>query len=218
MARCGTIEGVIAALRHPLDSERRASLAILVSARWFLVAAVVAQNYRPDSGPIAQTGINLLIAGMVLLQRLAASCAAAQPQYGIGLAVLLSIYDALAITAAIALADGFRSSAYILYYPALLAFSLVFPGRWGVLYAGATAIAYFGVCLVAQGNFHAGVALDQKEMLLRLATLGRDGVHRQPSSRVERERRGCRPSPRRRARAAQMLALGSGVPAPRRVA
>ncbi len=190
MARCGTIESMIATLRRPLDAERRASLAILVTARWFLVAAaVVAQNYRPDSGPTAQTGINILIAGTVLLNGWLHLALRRGRPLGIGLAVLLSIYDAAAITAAVALADGFSSSAYILYYPALLAFSLVFPGRWGVLYGAATAVAYFVVCLVAHGNFHPGRALDQKDMLLRLATMAASVLIANLIVRIERERR-----------------------------
>lgn len=181
---------MIAALRRPLDSECRASLAILVTARWFLVAAaLVAQNYRPDSGPIAQTGINLLIAGAIGLNGWLHLALRRGRPLGIGLAVLLSVYDAAAITAAIALADGFSSSAYILYYPALLAFALVFPGRWGAIYAGATAIAYFVVCLVAHGNFHPGRALDQKDMLLRLATMAVSVLIADLIVRIERERR-----------------------------
>ncbi|HLZ70728.1 MAG TPA: ATP-binding protein [Dehalococcoidia bacterium] len=190
MARCGTIKHVIAALRRPLDSERRASLAILVTARWFLLlAALVAQDYHPGSGPIAQTGINLLIAGSIALNAWLHLALKRGRPVGLGLAVLVSVYDAAAITAAIVLADGFTSSAYILYYPALLAFALVFPGRWGVLYGATTAAAYFVVSCLARGTFHPGSVTDQKTMELRLATMAASVLIANLIVRLERERR-----------------------------
>ncbi|MFN8556229.1 MAG: hypothetical protein U0531_02375 [Dehalococcoidia bacterium] len=53
------------------------------------------------------------------------------------------MYDAAAITAAIALVDGFDNDSYVLYYPALLAFCVVYPGRLSLAYSAAIAVAYW---------------------------------------------------------------------------
>lgn len=182
--------GVLPRLRTPLDAERRAGLAILVAARWFLVvAALIAQDYHPDNGRTALVGINLLIAGAALLNLWLQLSLRRGSEISFGLAVLVSVFDVLGVTLAIAFADGFASSAYILYYPALLAFGLVFPGRWGVLYAGATALGYLGVCLFTHANFHVGAAAHQKVMELRLATMGSSALMAYLVVRLERERR-----------------------------
>src|SRR5438876_1178660 len=50
----------------------------------------------------------------------------------LGLALLAGVLDAAAISIAVALIDGFANETFVLYYPALLAFSLVFRGWWSL--------------------------------------------------------------------------------------
>src|SRR5947209_811267 len=104
-------------LRAPIDGERRVSVIILVYAGWLLAGvSLAAVAYRPDIRPTAVLGINVLVLTAILLNlwlHLELRSSRPVPLY---LPVGTSLYDLAAITAAVAIVDGFRSSSYILYY------------------------------------------------------------------------------------------------------
>lgn len=174
----------------PMGPERRAGVAILVYARWLLAAAALAAlDYEPNVNRISGLGINavvLVALALNLFLQLRLSRGRPVPT---GPAVLASGWDAAAITAAIGLHDGFQSTSYILYFPALLAFSLVFPGRWSALYSGVTAFAYLVVIYLAQPGFRPGDSADLKVLLLRLATMATTALIANIVVRIERQRR-----------------------------
>jgi signal transduction histidine kinase len=177
-------------LRQPLDVERRASLAILVAARWFLAAiAVFTVNYRPTAAPAAIVALDALIVGAVALNVIIQWRLQRGRPVPLGLPVAASVYDATGITIAIALVDGFVNESFVLYYPALLAISVVFPGRWSVLFALVCAIAYLGVSLPAHDNFQAGSPGDQRMLVLRLAAMAATVLIANLVVRIERDRR-----------------------------
>ena len=193
------------ALAVTLDPEQRVSVIILVYGRWLLFAtSLVAVDYRPDSDPAATAGLTALVIGAGLLNLLLHWQVRNSAAVPLLLPVVASVYDVAAVTAALGIVDGFRSSSYILYYPALLAFSLVFPGRWSVLFSFTTAVAYVAVILVAQNAFYPGNALDQKVLLLRLATIAATVTIANLVVYVERDRR-------RRAVTAETLRTGEVV-------
>jgi signal transduction histidine kinase len=177
-------------LFSPIDPERRAGLAILVAMRWLLIgAALFAMTYRPGTGAVAFPGILLLIAidlwMNVLLQRRLTS---GRTIFTV-LPLVAAVYDAVAITVAVGLADGFANDSFVLYYPALLGFSLVFRGRWSVVYAAALLLAYTLISLFTHGNFHYGDTSDQKILVLRLATMAATVATANMVVRIERGRR-----------------------------
>jgi signal transduction histidine kinase len=198
---------IVRTVGRPADAEQRASVAIFVAARWVLVVtALVAADYRPDFSVTGLAGINLLVLVAALLNVLLQARLRRGQPLPVAFPVAASIYDAAAITVAVGLVDGFTSSTYIFYYPALLAFGLVFPGRWSIVFAAATGIAYTAVVLATHGNFHPGDAHDQKVLLVRVATIAATVVIANLVVRIERQRR-LRAVAAESERAAQVLAL-----------
>jgi signal transduction histidine kinase len=194
-------------LREPLDPERRAGMAVLVAMRWLLAAtAVFAVNYRPTGSLVALGVINLLIAVAVAINLTVQWRLRAGRPLALGWALVASVFDATAITVAVDLVDGFRSNGFVLYYPALLAFSVVFPGRPSLAYGAAVALAYLAVALAKPESFDPGAASDQRALALRLATMAATVLIANIVVRIERERRE-RAVAAEAERAAQVLAL-----------
>jgi signal transduction histidine kinase len=205
-------------LRQPLDAEQRASLAILVAARWFLAAiAVFTVNYRPTARPTVILAINLMIAGAAALNIVIQRRLRRGQPVPLGLPVAASVYDAAGITIAIALVDGFINESFVLYYPALLAISVVFPGRWSALYALASAAAYLCVSLPTHDSFQAGSPGDQRVLALRLAAMAATVLIANLVVRIERDRRE-RAVAAEAARAAEVQALEERARAAERAA
>ena len=161
-----------ASLRSPLDHEQRSILPIQIFMRWTLfVTALVIILYEPRSSGLA---LAVLLSGAlldgamnaVLHLRLARGLPIA-----LWLPVLAAVVDAAAITIAMRIVEGFDNLNFALYYPALLALTLVFPGRWSLVYAGAT-MALHTVLVVTHHNFDAGNVQDVKDLAVRLTTIG----------------------------------------------
>lgn len=181
---------ILGSLSSPMGPERRAGVAILVYARWVLAAAsFLAVDYEPNVNRLSGLGINAVVLVAVAVNLFLHWRLYRGGPVPTSLAVAASIWDAAAITAAIGLHDGFQSTSYILYFPALLAFSLVFPGRWSVLYTGATAVVYVVVIYIAQPGFRPSDSADLKVLLLRLATMGTTAMIANIVVRIERQRR-----------------------------
>lgn len=181
---------VFRALRRPLEPERRASLSILVGARWFLIAtAVFTVDYRPAVDARTLAILNLLILGAALLNLLLHGRLRAGQPVTLTLPLLASIYDAAAVTVAIGLVDGYENQSFVLYSPALLAISVVFPGRWSVLYALAAAIAYLGAIILQADTFQGGNPAVQRVLALRLAAMAATVFIANLVIKIERARR-----------------------------
>jgi signal transduction histidine kinase len=173
----------------PLDNERRASLWILVAARWvLLVAAIFLVNYDPDTSSSGQLALNALLAAAGVLNAFLHGSLLAGRRIPLWLPVLASVVDAAAITLAVALAGGIDQPVYVLYFPALLAFTLVFPRSWGLLYSAAVICAYVAV-VVADENFDSGESGDLEALVLRVLALGATVLAANMAMRVERIRR-----------------------------
>jgi signal transduction histidine kinase len=198
---------LLTSLRRPLDPETRASLAILVAARWFLIAiAVFTVNYQPAVGIGTLVGLDLLIvAASVLNIVLQLRLRGGQP-VTVGVPTLAAVYDAAAITIAIALVDGFANNSFVLYYPALLAICVVFPGRWSILYAVVAAVAYLYVCLLVYDGSQPVTPGAQRVMVLRLSAMAATVLIANLVVRIERDRRG-RAVAAEAAKAEQVLVL-----------
>jgi signal transduction histidine kinase len=110
-------------------------------------------------------------------------------QIALALPVLASLYDIAGMTAAIALVDGFDNPNFLLYYPALLAFTLVFPGWWSSLYSLAVVIAYLLVSVLTHNAFDGGDSADVKDLVIRLVTLAGTVLLANLVVQIERRRR-----------------------------
>lgn len=165
-------------------------LAIQVTMRWFLLAvALFMMLYRPGAGGVAIGGVLLLIACVTAVNSYVSwrlQTGASMPR---GVALGAGFFDAASITTAIGLTDGFRNDSYLFYYPALLAFAVVFGARWSIAYLLLTMPAYALVATTTHDSFNAGVAFDQKRLVVRLATMAVVVLLANLIVRIERHRR-----------------------------
>src|SRR4051794_8173826 len=144
------------ALGEPMDEEQQVALPLLITARWALIAvSALALNYRADVVPSGRVGINLLIAGAGLIN-LALHLSYRRGPVVLWLPLTASVYDAAAVVGSVGLVDGFRSGNYILLFPSLLAFALVFPGRLSTGYTGLVLLAYTIVATTSHASFRPG--------------------------------------------------------------
>lgn len=177
-------------LRSQADPERRAALTVLVAMRWVLLAASLFQvNYRPGSDPAEFALLNTLIGLAALLNAMLQARLFGGRPIQLWFPVLLGFYDAVAVTGAIAVIDRFDNPSYVLYYPALLSFVLVFPGRWSVIYTLGMMLVYAIATVPDSGSFATTNASDQKALVLRLLTMATAALTANLVVKVERQRR-----------------------------
>ena len=205
------------------DPERRAALTVLVVMRWALIAGALFQvNYRPGSEPRGFVLLNSLIligAGLngILQWRLL------RPRpIPLWFPVAVGFYDVVGVTFAISSVEGFDNPSFLLYYPALLSFVLVFPGKWSFAYTAAVMAAYTASSVIGHDSFDPSGAGDQKALVLRLLTLATVALMGNVVVRVERRRRlaavaaGERAAEERLAAEQRALEAGREVEAERR--
>ncbi|MBI2761970.1 MAG: sensor histidine kinase [Chloroflexi bacterium] len=174
----------------PIDAERRAGLVILTGVRWMLIAAAAFTiAYQPGTSRFAFSGIALLIALAVAMNIILHARLRSRRTIFVGLPLLAGVYDAAAITTALGLADGFTNESFVLYYPALLAFSIVFRGWWSLYYGAAVLTGYTLISVFTHGNFVQEDGPQQKVLILRLATMAATVVIGNMVVRIERSRR-----------------------------
>ena len=134
-------------------------------------------------------GLNLILGFAVLLNAdLHWSLWRGRP-IPLGLPLLAGVYDVTGLTLAILLVDGFDNPSFVLLYPALLGFTLVFPGRTSLLYVAAVTAAYAAIAVATHGAFDAGEKADVKSLALRLSTMPATVLIGNLVVRVERQRR-----------------------------
>ena len=172
------------------DQERRSALTILVAMRWLLIAGALFQvNYRPGSEPRFYVLLNTLILVGAVLNGLMQWRLARPRAIPLWLPVAVGIYDVAGVTGAISAVEGFDNPSFLLYYPAVLSFVLVFPGRWSFVYTLAVMVAYTLSSVFGHDSFDGTSAPDQKALVLRLLTLATAGLMANLVVRVERRRR-----------------------------
>ena len=165
------IERWIGVLRSPLDAERRSILPIQILMRWTLVAtALLIIVWEPRSSGASYVGLVAIVVGAAALNAWMHWRLARGEPIAVGLPTLAGVYDAVAITAGLRIVEGFDNLNFALYYPALLALTIVFPGRWSLLYAGATMAAH-SVLVTTHSSFDWGSSQDVKDLGVRLITV-----------------------------------------------
>ena len=176
---------------HRIDSDDlRHSLRISVWVRWFVGIAWFAQlNYRADYSNEAYIPHTILAASLMALNgyvhyRIHQLKACPVPRYGAGhanprgeqsrtiswhWAFALSALDVVTITAGLVISGGFDNAFYVLYYPALAAFAVVFASfRISFTWVTITAVMYAALSLYSGVDFDDG---QEKVLFIRIVTM-----------------------------------------------
>ena len=162
---------------HRIDSDDlRHSLRISVWVRWFVGIAWFAQlNYRANFSHDAYIPHTLLAASLMALNAYVhyriRQLKAGHVNISWHWAFALSALDVATITAGLVISGGFANDFYVLYYPALAAFAVVFASfRLSFAWVTATAVLYAVLSL----TMYEGVDLEdskEKVLFIRIVTM-----------------------------------------------
>ena len=140
----------------------RYSLRISVWVRWFLLIAWLLQfNYRPNFGDPVYIPTTLFAGSLLALNGYVHYRIQSNRTVTRRWALALSVMDAAMITGGIAISSsGFQNSFFVLYYPALAMFAVVFTSfRFSFAWATMVAVVYAALSLVMEP----GVEYELKE-------------------------------------------------------
>lgn len=164
---------------------------ICIWARWFIaaVAALLVLWVSDSSGELARriflvlglVAVNFYLQGRQMMDRPANARL-------LTLASLTDLGVVAAIIGFVGEGNGLSSPYYILFYPAVFAFALVFPPRWVAGFTGIATILYAMICLVGTPSL-IGEADAAKLLAMRLITLAAMGGLGAYFWRVQRQRR-----------------------------
>ena len=164
---------------------------VIIYARWFVVIAMtILVLWSSDT-------LNQMIIGIALVVPLIALNFFVHGRYLMEkpanrmLLILLAIIDALVISMIIAFWPGDKglfSQFYVFYYPIILAFAFVFPGRLSAIYTLFTLILYSATCVAFSPVFLADTT-EIERLVIRLITLAATGMIGVYYYRIQRSRR-----------------------------
>jgi signal transduction histidine kinase len=178
------------ALTRPLGFEQRESMKVLVVVRWvLLVALLVVVDYQPFDDTRGFVAVGSLIVVALALNLFLQWRLIAHREIQLWVPLAVGAYDAAAITAGIAVIDGFDNTLYVLYYPALMAFTALFPGRIGLTYSAVIVSAYALLSIAFYERFDTASSADWRELGVRLTTMGAAALLSYLLVKVERQRR-----------------------------
>ena len=159
-------------LTSAIDEDYRVHLQISVAVRWFLIGAWLVQtNYRPDFDDPTYLPNTLLTIAVAILNgyvhwRITKRRPVTWP-WALGLSTL----DVTAISLGMILSGGFDNNLFILYYPALAAFAIVFTSTsLSIVGVSAVALAYMNISLLV-GDGVSFVDKEEKMLFMRLVTM-----------------------------------------------
>ena len=175
--------GLVAATREeeaPLDDLRQGHT-VIIAARWILVAAgLVFVLYRPKSPLDVTVGI-LSVLGLAVvnfwLHTRPLTNRPVEPRW----AYLASAADIAVISGLMLMTGSVASKSYVFYYPAVLAYSLVFPPAVSAVLS-ASVLGFVFLTGVNDG-------MDERVLVARLATLAVTAFIGWRYRRVEEQRR-----------------------------
>ena len=169
----------------------RYSLRISVWVRWFLLTAWLLQfNYRPNFADPAYIPTTLFAGSLLALNGYVHYRIRSHRTVTWRWALALSVMDGAMITAGIAISSsGFQNSFFVLYYPALAMFAVVFTS-FRFSFAGATmvAVVYAALSLVMEPGVEYGIK-EEKILFTRIVVMYAVVAAVNLVSRFERTRR-----------------------------
>jgi len=161
---------------------------VMIWARWAMIAAA-AVVFLWNTGDVGSlTGRVLLLAGLMAVNFFLHGRYLVERPANRGLILVASVADVALIAAAVALWGGFESQLFVLLYPVVFAFALVFPPRFTAALTAVAAALYVGAVAAFDLGWAADVQL-VKVLLVRLLTLGAVGGLGTYYWRIQRDRR-----------------------------
>jgi hypothetical protein len=163
---------------------------VIIWARWFVIlaAAILALWSSDDTGELAKRAVmvvglmsvNFFLHGRSLMERPANQA----------LLLATSLIDLAIVGSMVAWwgEDGVKSELYVLYYPLLFAFALVFAQRLTAIYAVVAIASYVGICLLADPSIVTS-SIDAKAVVMRAITLSATAALGSYYWRIQRKRR-----------------------------
>ena len=177
-------------LLRPLDSERQQAVAILVVARWVLIATgTVVLFLRPEASAGDRAGISVVLAAAAGLNVWLHWWLRAGRPMPLLLPLGAGLLDLIVVTIAMAVIDGFDNPNFLFYFPAVLALTLVFPGWRSAGVVGAVLLAYVLISVFTYDAFDGGSRVDVKDLMLRVVTIAATVVMANMVVTIERARR-----------------------------
>ena len=160
------------ALNRTDSDDLRHSLRISVWVRWFVVIAWLAQHdYRPDFDSHTYLQNMLLAVALLALNgyvhhRIRSVGAVTWPW-----ALALNAMDVITITTGLAISGGFQNGFFVLYYPALASFAVVFASfRLSFVWVTIVAAVYAALSL----TLYTGIDFEakiEKTLFIRIVTM-----------------------------------------------
>lgn len=164
---------------------------VIIYARWFVVVAMtILVLWSSDSLNQMTIGIALVVPLIALNFFVHGRFLMEKPANRL-LLIVLGIIDAAVITLIIAFwpgARGVHSQFYVFYYPIILAFAFVFPGRLSLIYSLFVLLLYSATCVVLTPAFLSNTS-EIERLIIRLVTIGATGMIGAYYYRIQRSRR-----------------------------
>ena len=163
---------------------------VIIWARWFVIlaAAVLALWSSDDTGElgkramlvVALMGVNFFLHG----RSISGKPANMMLLLATGLADLVIVGGMVAFWSG----GGIESELYVLYYPLVFAFSLVFPQRLTSMYGTLAVSSYAAICFISDPDIITNAA-DAKALVMRAITIGATAALGAYYWRIQRQRR-----------------------------
>lgn len=164
---------------------------VIIYARWFVVIAMTIlvlwssetlnQMVIGIALVVPLIALNFFIHGRYLMEKPANRL----------LLIILGIVDAIVISLIIAFWPGdlgLFSQFYVFYYPIVLAFAFVFPGRLSIFYTLFVLVIYSATCVMFSPQFVADME-EIERLVIRLITIAATGMIGIYYYRIQRSRR-----------------------------
>ena len=154
------------------SDDLRYSLRIAVWVRWFVVIAwLVQHNYRPDFNSDVYVPDMLLVLSLLLFNGYVHYRIHTNRALTWHWAAALSAMDVSAVTVGLAISGGFNNSFYVLYYPAIATFAVVFSSfRLSFAWVSMVAILYAALSLVIDPTVDFDAKME-KVLFIRIVTM-----------------------------------------------
>lgn len=154
--------------RNPEDLQY--GLIVIVTARWALaLTALLLLLWKPPGLLGLQLGVLLILALVTVNFFLHAQILRQRP-ISTGLSYLMSLADLGVISLMVGIRGGFQAYTFVYYYPAILAYSLLFPGGVTLLLTGGAAAAY-ALNSLATPEISFESVIDQQILVSRLLVM-----------------------------------------------
>ena len=173
-----------------MDDDFRYGQVIIAVARWFLLAlGMFVTLYRPDSGDLTKiTAAAGLVWGLTLFNAFLHGRAIINKPVGPALVYAASVMDIAVISGLIALYSGFHAYFFVFYYPAILAFSLVFRPTISLSFTAAVMFIYALLSVFVGDGVHTALQ-EERVLITRLVIMLAVSAIGTYFWRIERQRR-----------------------------